>query len=102
MENEMEIAWPVKSWIHPNFLNYLKVDRMTNKMDEYIKEIGVTTDREFRIHELLVFCNNLTEEMAGELADGNREVAWVKEGDNYIVTFPKVCDVDRTCGVHIK
>ena len=88
MSNELEIAWPKSSMIHPNFLNYCKVGRIGDKRDDYIETIGVTTDRELQIHELQVFCTNLTDELAGDLADGLRTVKWVEEGKNYIVTFP--------------
>jgi len=88
MSNELEIAWPKSSGIHPNFLNYCKVGTMRDKTDEYIKTIGVTSDREYRIYELQLFCGNLTDAIAGDLADGLRTVKWVEEGKNYIVTFP--------------
>jgi len=88
MSNELEIAWPKSAWIHPNFLNYLKIGGMGDKTDDYIESIGVTTDRELQIHELQVFCTNLTDAIAGDLADGLRTVKWVEEGNDYIVTFP--------------
>ena len=91
IKKELEIAWPQAAWVHPNFLNYLKVGTMSGKTDDYIKEIGVTTDRELQIHELQLFCNNLTDELCEDLIDGVRTVKWVEEGDNYIVTFTKAC-----------
>lgn len=96
---EIEIEWPKRSMIHPNFLNYVKQSRIIEKRDDYITQIGVKTDRELQIHELQVFCRNLTKEMAGELADGLRTVKWVEEGDDYIVSFPYT---DNTCGIHVK
>ena len=48
MDNEIEVAWPQAAWVHPNFLNYLKAGTMSGKTDDYIKEIGVTTDRSYR------------------------------------------------------
>ena len=101
MSNELELVWPKAAMIHPNFLNYCKVGTMRDKTDEYIKTIGVTTDREFQIHELQVFCGNLSDTMAGDLADGVRVVKWADlDTRNYIVTFP--LRDDRTCGIHIK
>jgi len=88
MSNELEIAWPKRAWVHPSFLIYIIASVMSDKKEDYIKEIGVTTDREFRIHELKVFCNNLTDAIAGDLADGLRTVNIVEEGENNIVTFP--------------
>lgn len=88
MSNELEIAWPKGAWIHPNFLNYLKIGGMGDKTDDYIKSIGVTTDRELQIHELQLFCNNLTEELCEDLIDGLRTVKWVDKYNHYIVTFP--------------
>ena len=89
MSNELELVWPKASMIHPNFLNYLKVGTMRDKTDEYNETIGVTTDRELQIHELQVFCGNLSDAMAGDLADGVRVVKWSDlDTRNYIVTFP--------------
>jgi hypothetical protein len=68
-----EILWPKAHLIHPNFLNYLIRGRMSDKIDEYIEEIGVKTDREFKIHELQLF-SGMRPEIAGNLADGIREV----------------------------
>jgi hypothetical protein len=99
MSEDMEILWPKSSMIHPNFLNYVKVSRISEKRDDYITRIGVRTDRELQIYDLRVFCGNLTEEMAGDLADGVRTVKWVEEGENYIVSFPYK---DATCGIHVK
>lgn len=88
MSNELVVAWPKGAWVHPNFLNYIIASNMGDKVADYIEEIGVTTDREFRIHELKVFCTNLTDAIAGDLADGLRTVNIVEEGENNIVTFP--------------
>jgi len=88
MSDELTIAWPKREWVHPNFLNRIMVGTMGDKMDDYIEEIGVTTNREYRIHELQVFCTPLTDAIAGDLADGLRAIKWVEEGENYIVTFP--------------
>ena len=91
MSDDYGIKWPKNAFVHPNYLNSIKHSRMSGKVDEYLEENGIETDRQLQLHEMQIFCRNLSTEMAEEIIDGIRTVIWADhDEDHWVVTFPRV------------